>query len=368
MRDQTLLKKLRGRRIAIKSTKCIGGVSMPDLELSETCEFSLAIEKEYGIAVREIKIVDEGSFLISTGCGILSVKRIKDKETHIIYVTGLYDYIRERGFKNILKIYRTKSGKYYMHCLNEIYIVSDCLDGAFKNFSFQGTENKLFKLLALFHRASKGYAPPSGGKTKSNWGIWIEEYKKSLRNIKKHKEKLKANENKTPFEIMFLTSCDIYIDRMEECADILKKGKYLDIVEESMRNREVCIGGFKQSNFYYTKEDISIVSLDKCKYDIREWDIAKLLQKLLEYSTSRSAESLSSLIYVYNEENPLLPDSIDIIKALVLFPGEYNEICLKHCLGKDKWTEGEYMNKLRSAMLMEDKKMNLIKTMESIKL
>lgn len=363
-----LLKKLKGRRIAIKSTKCMGGVSMPDLELSENCEFSLAIEREYGIAVREIKILDEGSYLISTGCGILSVKRIKDKETHLIYVTGLYDYMRERGFKNILKIYKTKSDKYYMHWLNGLYIISDYLEGTFKNFSFQGTENKLFKLLALFHQASKGYAPPSGGKTKSNWGIWIEEYKKSLRILKKHKEDIKANEKRTPFEIMFLTSCDMYIDRMEECADILKKGKYLDIVEESMKSREVCMGGFKQSNFYCAKEDISIISLNKCKHDIREWDIAKLLQKFLEYSIGKSGESLSSFIYVYNKENPLLPDSIDIIKALVLFPGEYNEICLKHCMGKDKWTEGEYMNKLRNAMLMEDKKINLIKTMESIKL
>lgn len=340
---------------------------MEGLKLSEADQLSIKVKAEYGMDIKKINSLKDGSFLLTAYDGMLNLKRINESETYVINMTGLYEYLTERGFLNILKIYKTKSGRYYMHHSDGIYIVSEYVEDAPISFSFDGIEEDMIELLTHFHKASLLYVSPSGGKLKSCWGRWIEEYKRYLKNLKSYVGQVRLSGSLAPSDIMFTTSCDLYIERIVKSIEILRKKGYIDIVEANMKKRLVCIGGFKQSNFFKTKQGIFIRSLNKCKYDIPEWDITELTQKFMECKADLPIGKLCSLVYKYNQVNTLPYNSIDIIKAMLLFPEQYVNICIKRCKNRDKWPEGEYMERLKNAMLMDDRKMQLSEALEPIK-
>lgn len=336
---------------------------MPDKRLStgDGLDYmSCLIQKEYGIRLTGIKSLDGEMLLASKEDGLLAIVRADDKENRLIFVTGIYDYITSRGFNNILKIHKALSGKYYVHHQDVhhqdgMYLVSEFADMEC-NPQYKVDAEDIVKVLANFHKSVKGYIPPSGAKPKSCWGRWIERFKKECKDTKGYRDSISCRDHKSPFEIMFLSSCDLYIDRMEKTIKLLSREGYLDNVEESMKNHQVCLGNLKQSNFCYKKTGACIISLDKCRYDMVECDISMMLQKLTESRPEEMKQRASTIIKVYDKENPLLENSINIIKAFLLYPGQYERICSKRSRGKNKWSEGEYMEKLKEAMESEDRK------------
>lgn len=318
------------------------------------------IEKEYGFNIKEMKQFDGSGCIVETNIGLLRAEKTEFKEARLLFLTGIYEYISSRGFENILKMYKSRSEKYYFNYGNGQYIVSEYA-GDKESMTFRGNESGIIRLLARFHKASSGYIPPSGSKGKSCWGRWIERQKKECRDIKSFRDDLNNKSCKTPFDIMFLSDCDSYIDRMEKSIKLMVKEGYLDSVEESMRNHQVCLGNFKQSNFYNSSSGICIKSLDKCRYDMVERDISELLKKMAESRSIDLKQKIGNLMEDYYDENMLLDNSINIIKAFLLYPEEYKKISSKRSRGKDKWTEGEYMEKLREAMRLDDKLADIAK-------
>jgi len=326
------------------------------------------IESEYNIAIKGIKEVEKEKFLLDTEKGKFLFEEVDDKETHLIFVCGIYEYLKEKGFNNINIIYMANSGKRYIKAGGKLYILSSYTESMGKDFSMDKNSREVVKLIAAFHKAAEGYTPPPGGKCKSDWGRWIEKYRKQCRALKKYLIQIKDKEDKTRFEKIFVRESDPFIKRMEESIDLLKKNGYIDVVEESMKKRQVCLNSFKKNSFYKENSNINIKSLSKCRYDIIEKDIAELLQKLLEFKSKRKIEDIAKLIEIYHKENPLNENSIDIIKAFILFPEEYEKVCSRYYKGKDKWTEKMYIERLKKAIDYENKKIGLIDAIENVKL
>lgn len=331
---------------------------MPDMQLKGLKYIDYlrnVIEEEYGLGIEEVSALDGNTYLIAAGNESLLAEKTDSRESRILFLTGIYDHLKHTGFENIINIFKTLSGKYYIQCGEDIFIVVQNTDLK-KNFNLRGNEEGIFKLLAKFHRAAAGYIPPTGGKAKSCWGRWIERQRKECRDIKNYRLLLKGKYQRSPFETMFLSSSDIYIDRMEKSINLIKREGYLDSVEESMRNHQICLFNFKQSNFYFDNQGICIKSLYKCRYDMVERDIADLLQKMAESGVKGIKQKAGNLLKGYHSENNLLDNSINIVKAFLFYPCEYEKICSKRARGKDKWTEGEYMEKLKKAMELDDRK------------
>lgn len=327
-------------------------------------ELALRVKQDYGISISKVIEIDDESFVADTGRRKILIEKIKDSETCLIYISGIHDYIRDRGFKCAANMYTAKSGKRYGRLKDGFYVVSDYIGGEKGSLCYQKNEKEIVKLLAAFHMAAEGYSPPPGGKPKADWGKWIEKYKKQYNALKKYKEQLINKDVKSPFEELFLKTSGPYLDRMERSIRTLKKEGYISLVEESMKRRQVCLGSFKQSNFHRGGSHIYIKSLDKCRYDIVEKDIADLLQKILEYSGGGSVQRFIDLVLLYNSRNNLKENSIAIISAFLIFPDEYEKVCSRYYKGKDKWTGEMYIEKLKNAIRLDDRNMELAAALE----
>jgi len=323
------------------------------------------IEEEYEIDIRGIKIGERG-IIVHTEEGRFLAEEMDEEETFIIYISGLYDYIAP-NFKNLPRVKKAKSGKYYIGTSGGLIVLKDYKGVETRPFLYRGREGEFVKLLCSFHKAARGYIPPSGGKGKSDWGKWIEKYKKECRGLKRYVDSIEHEED-SRFHCELLKSCNVYIDRMEEAIKLLKDSSYLSIVEESMRKREICLGNFKLSNFMLCDGDIYIKSLIKCRNDIVERDIADFLQKLLKYCGSKVSALVPGLLKMYHEENPLCRDSIDVIKAFILYPHDYEKVCSRYYKDKNRWSEDAYIERLKEAIIFEDEKMHMVEALKEVEL
>ncbi|HBM79798.1 MAG: hypothetical protein QME45_00445 [Clostridiales bacterium] len=324
---------------------------MPDIS-----DLKLRIEVEYGIRVKDIfEFKDE--LLFSSSNNIYFLRKDKMKETDFISVGGLYEYLKANGFKNMLKAYCTIKGKYYIKSSNEYYMIFDHIDS--EDFSIFNDGKLMARFLAKFHKCARGFMPPAGGRIKSYWGRWTEEYCKKYKDIKNFEEKMASIDKKTAADEAFLKSLGKYMERMQKSISMLKSDGYLDIVEESMKAHEVCIKSFKQSYFYKNESNINIKYLNKCGYDIYEKDISDFMCKIVE-SGMDDIKDLKELIYVYKCENFSRNYNKDIIRAFLLFPEQYVKVCCKYMKNNDKFAQEKYIEKLKCAEHIEDKKMELV--------
>jgi spore coat protein I len=326
---------------------------------------SCRIEDEYGVKIKSIQSLGGHKFAADTDRGRLLIGKVKDKETQRVFIHGIYDYVLSRGFKNCINIYPARCGKHYIPFEGCIYTVSDYMDARCR-LSFRDKSEGAAKLLAHFYKCAEGYMPPAGGKCRSCWGKWLDKYRKKARQMKKYRDEARNKDVKSRFDSLFLKSCDLYIWIIEQSVSILKKKGFLNIVENSMKRRQICLNDFKPSNLCRMGDSMYIKSLEKCRYDIAETDIADFFKEVIKSGDTTAIQEPLRLIEAYQDENPLSPNSIDIIKALMIFPEEYEKVCSRYYSGKDKWTEETYISKLHSAIKAEEKKMDFVKALGGI--
>ena len=323
------------------------------------------ILKEYDIKITNTQNTSDGIFLCQGDCSTLQIKKYNDKESHLIFFTGIYDHIKNTDFKKIVKIYISKSGKYYFRWMDDFYIVSDYIDSKKNKFAYEENIYDAVKLLGTFHKASRGYITSTGGKAECDWGKWPDKYNREYKDIKRYKDTISNKDNKTQFDRLFLNNANEYLERMENSIKILKKNVYLNTVEDSMKMHQICLCNFKQCNFVQERFDILIKSLGKCKYDIVERDIADLMKETLKYCVGLSTNMWSNILSIYDKENTLMENSIDIIKAFIIYPDQFEKICFKYYSDKDKWTQEGYISKLTESMALQNRKVKFIEALTS---
>jgi spore coat protein, CotS family len=323
----------------------------------------IGIEEDYPIGIKNILKIAEDRYEADSLSGPVIIERAGKCENRLIFICGLYDYLRESGFNGFVKPFRTKSGGYYSPAEDGLYMVVPYTD---RKIDAVVNEEDIIGLIAHFHRCTEGYTPPVGGKCKSCWGKWIDIYRRELRELKKIKEYAELRNEKSPFDKLFLKSCDRYLYNMEAAIQILKRKGYLDSVEESMKKRQVCLHEIKQSNFCYRRSEIYIKSLTECRYDIVESDIALFFMEMVKKNENISSIRINSMLNKYTKINSLGPNSIDIMKAFISYPERYVKVCLKYYGKKNRKSEDAYIRKLHSSINHEQAKDKLAGALDCI--
>lgn len=327
-------------------------------------KFIQSINNEYPIKVNRIKRIDDKKCEAYTKDGAVVIERIVDCGARAAFLNGLYGYMKDKGFTGIIEIYASMQGSYFTDIGGEFYAVYP--SGWSSMRSMEGFEEIIIRTAARFHRYSEGYIPPIGSKHKSGWGKCIDKYKDGLKDIKKYKDSTRAKNTRSPFETLFLRNCDKFMDMTEEALSLLTNKGYLDVVEDSMKRRQICLYNLKPSSWVSFGSNIYIRSLNKCRYDIPENDIALFFRETIKSRSWIYQERVKNFIYIYNRENNLNRCSIDIIKALLLYPDNYAKVCQDYFKEGPAKTDSIYINKLHEAEAFEKEKYKLVEMLDYI--
>ena len=177
------------------------------------------------------------------------------------------------------------------------------------------------------------------GKTVEKYKIWIKNLSKTLRTIK---SKDYINE----FEKTLIETSDVYLERAEECINVVNDSDYLGLVKRSMKRSELCLG-ITYLNNIRKKDSIEIASLNRCAYNLIEMDVIYLIRKL---KRNDIVMDYNKIINYFCELQGLDKNSYMFMLALSSYPHEYMKCSERYRLKKNKFNVDYYKCKLKDAM------------------
>lgn len=316
---------------------------------------AVEIKRNYGLDVYGMA-AQRGGWLLETNRGKFQLKALDSSEAEILFHYSIYQYLKGKGFQQLLDVFATRDGKPYM--------VTE--EGRFQMVAWEEYESiayddgtdlqKVVKIMADFHKSSEGFQAIAGSKVRTEWGRWPWVFQAYCTLGNKMKQLFREKHHREKTEKGILESIDNHLEMGHQCIMMLKETPYLDIVEESMKKRELCIHRLSEKNFIKNQQtEIKIFSLEDTKHDIKIIDVADLILENLERS-----EKIPSILGEYHSHNPLSGDEIKIIQAYIRFPHEYFKMIEKYYKNKSGGSDSYWNKKLKKALKVEKMKKNLM--------
>lgn len=330
-------------------------------------ELKSLIEKEYCLKVKGMHEGDRG-ILAYTDKGTKLVRQLNKDDSKILFAASAYEHLANKGFEGLSRINRSEAGKYFVEYNEEPYVLQDYVSGKVLEVRTPGDAAQAAGALAELHRAGEGFVPVSGSRARVDWGKWMEKFKAQAISIKKYIELAEAKTEKTRFDKLFLKYAAEYYDRMYSAYLILKNNNYMEKVHESMNSNQITHKELKKHALLRSDQGLLFVTnMENCGYDIREVDLATLLESFPSKSKNR-AEMVTAAIRAYSEVLPLDGDSIKIIQAFLVEPKKFFKILQKYYGRRNGYTEAELINKLERSLKKEARKEELLAILENIRL
>ena len=257
------------------------------------------------------------------------IKRVEDSQEKIILSSSIIDWVKKRGFNNILDIKKTYYGRPYIKINKKKYLAQLNIKGKKLRLTNNDDLRLAMSTLAKFHLAAEGYPIQSGIKIESSWGRCMEKYKTFIANLEKYAYKIERYGAKNEFEKV----TSYYLDDLYNCSkktiDFFRSEKYILAIEESMKKREVCINDFTQNSVLIDKnKNAYITKIYSLGYNMCEEDIASILRRYIE-ETGR-IEFLQDMINEYTKIRELSSVSKENLINLVMFPESPIKIISKY--------------------------------------
>lgn len=182
-------------------------------------------------------------------------------------------------------------------------------------------------IIVEFQNRTKGYNGYMNKRIENNTGKLVEKYKVDLKRVKKNILLLKRAGAKNEIESLILSNSDYHIEKAEESISNIQKLDYTGLLMRSMKNDEICLGKTYFDNLRKI-ENIQLIDVDKCCYNMIENDIIYFAEKLIKKNINLNYKKL--IMYFCNKSN-LGQDSYNFIVSALEYPQFFFKYCLRYC-------------------------------------
>ena len=324
-------------------------------------EIKELLESEYGFQIINMHEGDKG-ILIYTGEGIKMLKKAKRDEAKLEFAASAYEYLAQRGFCKVSRINKTKSGSTIISYNHNKYLVQDYARGKVMEIKTVEAAVRAAEALARLHKAGEGFVPPQGSHARVDWGKWMDKFKANSLNMKKYSKNLEEKRDPSKFDKLYLKHAEEYYQKMFNAYLTLKNFGYLEKVQQSMKQNQLIHSEFRRHSLLLDdSNEVYVTNLENCAYDIREADIATLLESF----TGRSkAELARAALKAYSAILRLDRRSVKVIQGFLLQPKRFYKVVERYYGRKKNFTEQELVSKLEKAIKKEIRKEPLLEALE----
>lgn len=149
------------------------------------------LEKEltdkYNIDIKNFSAFRD-AFLVVTSIEKLILKKSNLSSERLLFIHGAKEHLIKNSFMQIDRDICTKEGSPFLTIENCNYVLTRHIEGTECNFENKNDIINISKLLAAFHKASKGFIPPENAGMRSDLGKIPLLFSKRLDEIKKLKK------------------------------------------------------------------------------------------------------------------------------------------------------------------------------------
>lgn len=321
------------------------------------------IERQFQIKIDIIK-ANKGVYYLKTNKGERCLKKINYGPQKLLFVYGAKEHLIKNGFNNVDRYYLNAEGEPYALVNEDLYTLSEWLDG--RECDFRNIEEvKLSaETLAKLHEASKGYDPPENSKLKTDLGRWPSLMEKRIKSLDKMRDMIRKKNNKSNFDLLYLKSMEFYKEIGKKALNELNESNYYELCSIADMNKSFCHHDYTYHNIIFSKDNnVSIIDFDYCKREIRAYDISNFMIKVLK-RCDWNLEYAKAIISSYNKVSEIREDEYKVLYAFLLFPQRYWRLANRYYYNEVNWGQNTFANKLESII---NEKENYLKFLDEFK-
>lgn len=317
------------------------------------------IERQFDIKIESLK-PNRGVYLLKTNEGMRCLKKINYGIQKLLFVYGAKEHLISNGFTRVDKYFLNTEEHPYAIVNEDIYTLSQWLDG--READFRSREDLIIAAenLAHMHMASKGYEPPENSKLKTDLGRWPHLMEKRVKSLDKMRDMARKKSNKNDFEMNYIKSVQFYKDLGKRAMNILKNSQYMELCKIAEEEKSFCHHDYTYHNIIIDEDNcVNVIDFDYCKREIRVYDISSFMIKVLK-RVDWDINYANLILDSYNNIYPLNDNDYRVLFAFLLFPQRYWRLSNRYYYNEVSWPLNTFNNKVEELIAEQDKYINFI--------
>lgn len=317
------------------------------------------IERQFNIKIETIK-ANKGVYYLKTNKGERCLKRINYGPQKLLFVYGAKEHLIKNGFKNVDEYFINIEGEPYALVNEDLYTLSEWLGGRECDFHNIEEVRLAAKTLASMHEASKGYEPPENSKLKSDLGRWNHLMEKRVKSLDKMRDMLRKKNNKSDFDMIYMKSMEFYKEMGKKALNTLNESSYYELCALAEKEKSFCHHDFTYHNIILNeKNDVYIIDFDFCKREVRTFDIANFMIKVLK-RVDWDISFAEAIIESYNSVSKLSSEEYKVLYAFLQFPQRYWRLANRYYYNEVNWGQNTFYKKLQGIVDEKEQYLKLL--------
>ncbi|KYH34948.1 spore coat protein I [Clostridium tepidiprofundi DSM 19306] len=324
----------------------------------------LEIERQFDIVI-ESMVPNRGIYLLNTNDGKRCLKKINYGIQKLLFIYGAKEHLIKNGYTNVDRYYLNTEGQPYALVNEDIYTLSEWIDG--RECDFHNDEDLIIasRNLAELHLASKGYEPPENSKLKTDLGRWPHLMEKRVKSFDKMRNMVRKKKNrKTDFDYKYIQNMEFYKELGKKAMEVLNNSDYMKLCEMAEEEKSFCHHDYTYHNIIIGEnQKVNVVDFDYSKREIRVYDIANYIIKVLK-RRDWNIKYANLIIDAYNEISPLNKNEYRVLYAFLLFPQRFWRVCNRYYYNESSWIQNTFIKKINLMIDEQEAYINFIHDFE----
>lgn len=301
-----------------------------------------------------------GTIVCETRNGFRVLKEYKGNTEKLELLDLLQEKVNEKVRTD--RIVRNKEGELFCRDTDgSIYIVKEQIDGRECNYKSEDEILQAFQIMAKLHSGMR-YT----GEIVQVLPIpyYVEEMEKHTRECRHARNYLRKLKIKSDFERALLREYEYFMQKAE---DILKKVREEEKTEYETFVRDngfFCHGDYQYHNVIFSKNDISVINLERFAHDSGVRDFYLLFRKISE-KADWSVALGEKMLNAYQMNRSFAPIELKQLYYRLAYPDKFWKIVNFYYNSKKSWIPDKNMEKLENLVKQEKAKERLLKTLFS---
>jgi CotS family spore coat protein len=317
------------------------------------------ISTQFGFKIYEM-LPMKGVYLIKTDQGNKCLKKINYGTQKLMYIYKAKEHIIKNGFDKIDRNILTPEGAPYAFVNDDIYVVTDWIEGRECDFKKEEDLKRAAETLARFHLCARGFTPDEETKVRSDIGKLPNTLEKRLTTLNKMRDLARKNKKKNEFDILYLSNVEFYLKLSKEAMKFLDMESYKKVCSDALSDKVLCHHDFTYHNILFDDNGNSyVIDFDYCKWEMQIYDVATLLIKSLK-RLNWDNKHAQLILDSYNAIKPISKHEYNILKTLLIFPQRFWRLANRYYYKEAGWSEASFIKKMKEIIDERESYMNFL--------
>jgi CotS family spore coat protein len=287
------------------------------------------ILNQYKLSIYEIESIkfkdtdkQRAVFKVYTDKGPKCLKKVFYDKGNLLYIYSITEWLNANQI-NCPKFNNTISGHKYVNYKNNLFILTDWIEGRKCDYNNNEDIYKMADNLGRIHKCTKGFAPISGSKTKIADNTYYINYMKHFYQLLEFWNR--ANFYKDAFSDTYIELFDYNYNISKESIRIINSINFSLPLGDAVSNNSICHLDYVNKNIIFDENNlIYTIDFDNAKLDYPVHDICYFLRRILKRDETAWDFSLfKRTIESYENVRVLSYNEYLVILALLMFPQKY---------------------------------------------